>query len=304
VLVDSETKRATHFTVRKGLLFHKDILVPIEWISEYHPDMIKVAVNKLLLEALPPYLPDRELQWAVEDALWNDRILVDHALSMYPVYVTVRDGVVTLRGHLRTLGHKKRAEKVAAAVHGVLRVNNLITADDEIEQAVKEALARDPRTRDLKIRVYSWLGHVHMDGEVPTREDRETAQEIAEAVPGVEKVVNLLDVKGVPTPWERQRLRELATGQPVFAQGSAIGQVQKLLIDPQTWRVTGIVVRTTASDGREDAIVVPVEHVERSELGGVHLNISEAEVSKLRRFDSAAYFTPDKDWLPPLPYRH
>jgi hypothetical protein len=182
-------------------------------------------------------------------------------------------------------------------------VNNLITADDELEQAVKAALARDPRTRDLNIRVYSWLAHVHLDGEVPTKVDRKIAQEIAESVPGVENVVNLLDVKGVPTPWERQRLRELATGQPVFADGSAIGQVQKLLVDPQTWRVTGIVVRTKASDAHGDSIVVPVEYVQRSELGSVHLSLSESEVSKLPRFDPAAYTEPDKYWQPPLPYK-
>ena len=303
VLVDSATKRATHFTVRKGLLFHKDIMVPVEWIAEYHPDFIKVGVNKILLGALPPYLPDQELQWAVEDALWNNRILEDSMLSTSPVYVTVRDGVVTLRGHLRTLSQKKRAETLASVVHGVLRVINLITADDELEQAVKEALARDPRTRDLSIRVYSWLAHLHLDGEVPTKVDRKIAQEIAESVPGVENVVNLLDVKGVPTPWERQRLRELATGQPVFADGSAIGQVQKLLVDPETWRVTGIVVRTKASDAHGDSIVVPVEYVQRSELGSVHLSLSESEVSKLPRFNPATYTVPDKDWQPPLPYK-
>jgi osmotically-inducible protein OsmY/sporulation protein YlmC with PRC-barrel domain len=310
VLVDSATRRATHFTVKKGLLFHKDIMVPVEWIAEYRPDVIKLGVDKAELEHLPRYQPDQELQWAVEDKLWSDHPLVDAVLQYYSIGVSARDGVVTIWGHVRSTEQKQYVERMAASVPGVLGVNNLLWADDELEKAVAKALAANPRTHGLPIRVYSWFGYVHLEGEVPTREARTAAAEIAASVPGVENVVNMLAVTGVPSPWEQERLRELSVGQPVYADGEAIGYVEKVLIDPESRRVTGIVMRrsnqsTPASlrPQAAEAVVVPEEHIERITISSVFLSLSKGDVDKLPRFDPADYLSPDSDWQAPVGLR-
>ena len=299
VLVDSASRRATHFTVRKGLLLRKDIMVPVEWIAEWQPDVIKLGVDKATLERLPAYRPDQELQWAVEDALYSDRRLVDEVLSLYPITVTVHDGVVTLIGRVRNTEQKQRAEAIAAGVRGVLGVRNFLIADDELEREIARALAQDPRTRDLNIRVNAWFGYVHLDGEVPTREARIVAEEVAASVPGVEEIVNLLYVTGLPSPWQLERLRELSTGQPVYAGDTVIGHVERLLMDPRTWRITAIVVRPEEGE----AVIVPVDRVESTSLAAVRLNLTEEEVKRLPRYDPSNYPPPDQAWRPPAPYR-
>jgi osmotically-inducible protein OsmY/sporulation protein YlmC with PRC-barrel domain len=307
VLVDSTTRRATHFTIRKGLLLGKDVLVPVEWIAECRPDVIKLAVDKATLEHLPPYRPDVELEGDVEDALWKDPLLGEGVLTVSEITVAVRDGKVTLLGHVRQVAQKQHAEKITAGVPGVLSVTNFLYADDELEQAVIQALSSDPRTRGLSIRVYSWLGKVHLDGEVPTQEARTAAQEITARVPGVDSVVNLLSVTGVPSPWQQDRLRELSTGQPVYVEGAVLGQVEKLLVDPRTWQVTALVVCTNrlfvSGGAGDEAIVVPITDVERVTAGAVYLSLTEEAARRLPRFDPAAYPAPDQDWPPPLPYR-
>jgi osmotically-inducible protein OsmY/sporulation protein YlmC with PRC-barrel domain len=312
VLIDSATKRATHFTVRKGLLLHKDVIVPVEWIADYQPDLIKLGVDKTTLEHLPPYHSDQELEWEVEDALWTDTALVEGLLHETTISVLVRDGVVTLGGYVRSVVQKQYAEKVAANVPGVLGVRNHLVADDELEQAVSEALDADPRTRDLPIHVDAWIGYVHLTGDVPTKEIKAAAQQIAAGVPGVRNAINMLAVAGIPSPLEQERLRELNTGQLVYANDTTIGSVEKLLIDPQTWRISAIVVRMTVS-GRHDtksgrtqageAVVVPVEHVENVTVGAVYLSLSKDDVQRLPRFDPADYPAPDRNWQPPTPYR-
>jgi osmotically-inducible protein OsmY/uncharacterized protein YrrD len=318
VLVDSATKRATHFTVHKGLLLRKDIMVPVEWIAEIRPDLIKLAVEKAALEHLPTYQPDQELQWAVEDALWSDHRLVDEVFTLYPIHVSVHDGVVTLRGNVRNAAQKRHVLKLVSGVPGVLSVNNHVVADDELEQAITQALAADPRTRGAQIRVYSWLGNVHLDGEVPTNEARSAAEQVAAAMPGVRGVVNFLSVEGVPALVEVERLRDLTTGQPVYARHPSaddgqtlVGQVDKLILDPGTWRVRGIIVKTRSGDGDGSAsqprdagmIAVPIERVDRVTLGGVYLSLTEQEIARLPRLDAKVYHAPDRDWQPPTPYR-
>jgi hypothetical protein len=84
-----------------------------------------------------------------------------------------------------------------------------------------------------------------------------------------------------------------------------------MLVDPRTWRINAIVVRTksgaqadqSVQSGAEETIVVPVEHMQRATVGAVYLSLTEEQVSRLPRFDPADYPSPDNDWQPPTPYR-
>jgi osmotically-inducible protein OsmY/sporulation protein YlmC with PRC-barrel domain len=316
VLVDKATQRATHFTVRKGLLLHRDIMVPVGWIAEIQDDVIKLGVPKAALEHLPAYVPDQQLQWAVEDALWSDPTLIESVLYESTISVSARDGVVTLRGNVRSSAQRQYIEQVAARVKGVLSINNYLVADDELESTVTEALHDDPRTQGTRINVHSWFGYVHLAGDVPTREVKEAAEQIAAQVPGVRSVVNLLTVSGVSNPLEQERLRELATGQPVYAQDYAqdtlVGKVEKLLVDPRTWRINAIVVRlnSSSSNGKaeqpqkaEQSVVVPVEHIQRVTVGGAYLSLTEEQVRQMPRFEASNYPSPDQSWGSTMPYR-
>ncbi len=120
-----------------------------------------------------------------------------------PIGIEVQEGVVTLTGWVKTLSHKKMAERLAAGVEGVREVRNLLFCDDELIPAVARALAEDPRTvHDFPgVQVASYLGHVILTGYVASQGEWDIADDVVAHVPGVRSVDNRLRI--APTELER-----------------------------------------------------------------------------------------------------
>ncbi len=110
--------------------------------------------------------------------------------------VQARGGTVRLVGHVRTQVSKETAERVARQVPGVQNVKNELWVDTDLEIAVAQALANDPRT--VKgfpgILVGSAFGEIFLKGAVASPEIKSAASEIAAKVPGVREVTNELTV--------------------------------------------------------------------------------------------------------------
>ena len=135
-----------------------------------------------------------QLRQRVEDALMSYPPLRE---SRCPIEVSVRDGVVELRGVVRTIPMKSLAEQIARSVPGVKDVlNNLIT-DTEIEWAVARQLSRDGRTQpwSAAVRVCCIRGCVKLKGDVPA-EARESLLQVAKGVPGVREAE--FDLRAAP----------------------------------------------------------------------------------------------------------
>ena len=105
--------------------------------------------------------------------------------------------MVRLSGRVRTSVLKQAAEELAASVRGVLSVDNQLIADDELAIHVQAALrARSLQLEDLDVSVL--LGQVRLRGRAVTAQDRRAAEVVAGAVPGVESVVDELELQDVP----------------------------------------------------------------------------------------------------------
>ena len=117
---------------------------------------------------------------------------------LLPIAVEVHDGEVTLTGWVRTPAMKHMATTLTLEVPGVKAVHNELIADDELERAVSAALEQEPSLEDdfPGIHVDALAGAVTLWGEVSSEEDKRKAQEIAEKVEGVRKVINDLKVRG------------------------------------------------------------------------------------------------------------
>jgi osmotically-inducible protein OsmY len=74
-------------------------------------------------------------------------------------------------------------------------VHNELVADTDLASDVAIALAADPRTRGQYIGVYPELGVVSLRGAVNSAAARAAAASIADAVPGIERVINELSVR-------------------------------------------------------------------------------------------------------------
>ncbi len=118
------------------------------------------------------------------------------------VEIDVQDGVVTLNGEVPGLGHKRLAGVLAWWVPGSRDVINGIAVnpderddDNEITDAVRVALEKDPFVNAGQIRVATNEAVVTLDGIVPSESEREMAEADAWYVFAVDKVVNRIEVK-------------------------------------------------------------------------------------------------------------
>jgi len=131
------------------------------------------------------------LKQSVEEALQAYSPL---RTSRAEVSVTANDGGVILSGYVPSTSIKSMAGILAGSVSGVREVVNELLADPELERSVALALAGDERTRSWSIRVRAELGHVQLQGYMPSKEAIEVALEVARKVEGSKDVFSALKV--------------------------------------------------------------------------------------------------------------
>lgn len=117
------------------------------------------------------------------------------------VDVRVAEGIVTLDGEVAGLGQKRLAGALAWWVPGSRDVVNGLGVsppeednDDEITDAVRLVLEKDPFVNADQLRVTTHDAIVTLDGIVPTESERDMAEHDAWYVFGVENVVDRIMV--------------------------------------------------------------------------------------------------------------
>jgi osmotically-inducible protein OsmY len=116
--------------------------------------------------------------------------------------IEVEDGVVTLNGVVPTLVRKRLAGAMAWWIPGVRDVVNGIVVDppeedspDQIEEAVRVVLDRDPAVDAVQIKAGVRAKVVRLTGLVRSEAMRERAEADAWAVFGVDDVINAIAVR-------------------------------------------------------------------------------------------------------------
>jgi osmotically-inducible protein OsmY len=117
---------------------------------------------------------------------------LSHPRREWAIRVRVKQGIVTLEGHVPAHGFGHMAAQIAGRIKGVRQVRDRLVADDDLQVAVAVALGRDPRTRAVQPRVRIDSGRVTLIGRAPDEPTRAAAGAVAAAVPGVRGVVNHL----------------------------------------------------------------------------------------------------------------
>ena len=118
------------------------------------------------------------------------------------IVVEVRNGVITLNGEVPSLSHKRLAGVLAWWVPGCRNVINGLSEvpkqqdnDDELSDAVRLVLEKEPFLNNTKTLVRSKNGVVTLDGLAPNENMRRIAERDTWFVVGVRDVVNRIDVK-------------------------------------------------------------------------------------------------------------
>jgi osmotically-inducible protein OsmY len=141
---------------------------------------------------------DIRLQEDVLDELkWEPSVNAAH------IGVSVRDGVVSLSGHVPSYAEKYAAEKAAKRVYGVKAVADELDVklsggkpnDEDIAQACVSALKSNYSVPDKGIKVVVRDGWVMIEGDVEWQYQKSAAENSIRPVIGVRGVTNSIKVK-------------------------------------------------------------------------------------------------------------
>jgi osmotically-inducible protein OsmY len=179
------------YLVAHHLKPNQDIRILESFVTGIAADHITVNMPATTLETALHYRPDRDLQQEVEARLFDINPL---RVDLKGIDARVIDGVLYLNGNISSSLRSDMATDQALSVDGLLDIKNNLVGDDSLANELAMALGRDPRTRDLPIGVYPRLGVVRLSGAVHNGQQKEAAQDIARAFPGVRSVINNLIV--------------------------------------------------------------------------------------------------------------
>jgi osmotically-inducible protein OsmY len=171
-------------------------VVPAESMSDRE---IRDHVIKMLLEE--PALEHCLIHSRLPKSLESHRTTIPEPVGT--LVVSVSDGVVTLNGEVPSLSHKRLAGVLAWWVPGCRDVVNGLEEvppeednDDELTDAVRLVLEKDPFVNAAKIHVTSKDWIVTLDGVVPNDTMKQMAERDVWYILGVKEVVNHMQVQG------------------------------------------------------------------------------------------------------------
>jgi len=122
VLLDPKQHTVTHIVVREGHLVHKDVAIPIDWVTEIDDGGVFLGVGRAEIEHLPDYTPgksDADVASEIREALRSDARTRDAEIS-----VRVDRGDVELAGKTADPDARVAASAITRSVPGVLQTRN------------------------------------------------------------------------------------------------------------------------------------------------------------------------------------
>ena len=142
-------------------------------------------------------LPDQDIADAVENELHSDAIVNSNRID-----VNVVEGVAELTGTVSNLLARERSTRIAEMVKGVRTVSNrldvapgIVRSDDQIREAVENALFSDPATDAYELDVAVIDGVATLSGTVDSWSEKALSEDVAKSVRGVRELRNEIDIE-------------------------------------------------------------------------------------------------------------
>lgn len=207
-----------------------------------------------------PVRSDHQLQKAV-----LEQLDCDPAIDSSHIGVAVRDGVVTLSGHVPSLGEERAALASAGQVRGVKAIVDNIgvelpgerrTSDEIVAEEAYRRLSSNAAVPLERIRLTVDSGVVVLRGEVPFEYQRRAAEEDLHRLASIRGVRNEIairppveaqdvrrkihDLLARIAPTERDTIEVTAEGGRVRLSGTVNTWHERNLIENAAWSVPGV----------------------------------------------------------------
>jgi len=147
----------------------------------------------------------------INELQWDPQITEPDAIG-----VAVKDGAVTLTGHVSTYAQRLAAARAAERVYGVKAVANDLKVklsgaprdDSDIAQAIAHVLEWNVQVPEGKVHARVSDGWVTLEGEVEYEYQRHEVERMVRNVRGVVGVTDLITVKPAVSPEKVQAVIE------------------------------------------------------------------------------------------------
>lgn len=189
----------------------------------------------------------------------------DPAVKSTDIGVIVKDGIVTLTGHLATFAEKRAAERAVQRVRGVtaIAIEMDVTpaavhkrSDTEVAAAIERALAWQSQVPAERVQVTVEKGWVTLRGDLDWDFQRRSVEKMVRALIGVVGISNLVTIKPQTRPTDvarnienalkRQALREAqriqiaVDGGTVTLRGRVHSWQERAAVQGSAWSVPGV----------------------------------------------------------------
>lgn len=156
---------------------------------------VRSVDNRLLVRPIGRAVDDHEIAAACRLALDHDRLVPKGSVAL-----TVSDGEVQLRGHVRHLFQREAAEFAVSRIDGVVEIENLIAilpepVPSDVANRISKAFARSAIIDGARIGVSNDGHTIYLTGVVGSYAVVQEAMEIAANALGVDRVVNDLIIE-------------------------------------------------------------------------------------------------------------
>ena len=183
----------SHLLAGRSGLFRSSRLFPAGRVTELGPGHITADGTRADLENLPAYRLDRDIEEELMETLFASEEIADTDLK--GIAVRSVDGNVSLTGNVRSASAAMEADRLARSVDGGAGVDNQLITDWQIELTVGNLITQHAFSTHDSIVAHAQIGTVFLEGRVSSQEAKGAFVQAVQAVPGVQRVEDSLDVR-------------------------------------------------------------------------------------------------------------